>query len=459
MPPDPSLPQRKRRELMMASVPMARDPVCGMMVDPLSAAGTYEHAGTTYYFCSPRCVERFRGDPDGHLSGKYTQSMEEAPVKPGTKYICPMCPEVVSDTPAACPSCGMALEPATVVMEEEANPELADMTRRFWIGLVLALPVLVLAMAEMIPGQPLQDVLSPRSSNWLQFVLATPVVGWVGLAVLSARVGLHRQPPPQHVHPHCHGHGSGLSLQRAGNDRARPVSRCFPYPGRCRARLFRSRRRHYRPGGFGPGFGTSGAPSNHGCAQNPTRVGPEDREDRAGRQPRRGDSRWNGSTAGERLRVRPGEKIPVDGEVLEGSTSIDESMVTGEAIPVEKRAGDWVIGSTMNGTGTVLMEAKRVGQETMLAQIVKMVSEAQRSRAPIQRVADVVAGYFVPVVVLASGRHVRRVGQYRAGASSGLCLGERRGRADHCLPVCARVGDAHVDHGRHGTRRHSGRAH
>ena len=180
MQPDPSRQKPKRRELMMASVPMAQDPVCGMMVDPLSAAGTYAHAGTTYYFCSPRCVERFRADPDGYLSGKYTQSMEEAPAKPGTEYICPMCPEVVSDKPAACPSCGMALEPRTVTMEEEVNPELVDMTRRFWVGLALALPVLVLAMADMIPGQPLQAVFSPRSSNWVQFVLATPVVGWVG---------------------------------------------------------------------------------------------------------------------------------------------------------------------------------------------------------------------------------------------------------------------------------------
>ena len=133
MQPDPS-PKAKRRELMMAGVPMARDPVCGMMVDPLSAAGKYEHAGTTYYFCHPRCEERFRGDPEGYLSGKYTQSMDDAPAKPGTEYICPMCPDVVSEKPAACPSCGMALEPRTVTIEEEANPELVDMTRRFGSG-------------------------------------------------------------------------------------------------------------------------------------------------------------------------------------------------------------------------------------------------------------------------------------------------------------------------------------
>ena len=131
-------------------------------------------------------VRRFRSDPDGYLSGKYTQSMDDAPAKPGTEYICPMCPDVVSEKPAACPSCGMALEPRTVTVEEEANPELVDMTRRFWVGLALALPVMVLAMAGMIPGQPLQEVLSPRWSNWLQFVLATPVVCWVGLPFFSA---------------------------------------------------------------------------------------------------------------------------------------------------------------------------------------------------------------------------------------------------------------------------------
>ncbi len=399
MNPDPSHPKPKRRELMMASVPMAQDPVCGMTVDPLSAAGKYEHGGTTYYFCSPRCEERFRGDPDGYLSGKYAQSMDDAPAKPGTIYICPMCPTVKSDTPAACPICGMALEPATVALEESDNPELMDMTRRFRIGLVLALPVIVLAMAEMIPGQPLKDVLSPRLSNWLQLILATPVVGWVGLpffqrgwaSIVNRRLNMFT----------LIAMGTGAAYLSSALATILPGK--FPEAFRTldghvpvyfeaatviivlvalgQVLEIRARRR------------TTGAlKALLGLAPKTTWIVRNDNQEE--------EIPVERVKVGERLRIRPGEKIPVDGEVLEGATSVDESMVTGEAIPVEKRVGNWVIGGTMNGTGTVLMEAQRVGQETMLAQIVKMVSEAQRSRAPIQRVADVVAGYFVPIVVL-----------------------------------------------------------
>ena len=399
MQPDPSIQKPKRRDLMMASVPMVKDPVCGMMVDPLSAAGQYEHAGTTYYFCNPRCEERFRGDPDGYLSGRYTQSMEEAPAKPGTQYICPMCPEVVSDKPGVCPSCGMALEPATVAMDDEANPELADMTRRFWVGLALALPVLVLAMAEMIPGRPVQDVLSPQLSNWVQFALATPVIGWVGLpffqrgwaSIVNRRLNMFTLIALGTGAAYC---SSALATIMPGRfpEAFRTPAGDVPVYFEAAAVIIvlvalgqvleiRARSR------------TTGAlKALLGLAPKTARiVRADNREEEIPLERVKG---------GDRLRVRPGEKIPVDGDVLEGSTSVDESMVTGEAIPVEKRGGDWVIGGTMNGTGTVLMEARRVGQDTMLAQIVKMVSEAQRSRAPIQRVADVVAGYFVPVVVL-----------------------------------------------------------
>ena len=399
MSPDSSLPKAKRRELMMASVPPVQDPVCGMMVDPLSAAGTYDHAGTTYYFCHPRCEERFRSDPDGYLSGKYTQAMEDAPASPGTDYICPMCPDVVSETPAACPSCGMALEPRMVTVDNEANPELVDMTRRFWIGLVLVLPVLVLAMAHMIPGRPLQDVLDPRWSNWLQFVLATPVVGWVGwpffqrgwASIVTRRLNMFT----------LIAMGTGAAYLSSALATILPGQ--FPEAFRTPAgdvpvyfeaaaviivlvalgQVLELRARRRTTGALKALLGL--APKTAWIVRN------DNREE---------EIPLERVTAGQRLRIRPGEQVPVDGEVLEGLTSIDESMVTGEAIPVEKRIGDWVTGGTLNGTGTVLMEAKRVGQETMLAQIVKMVSEAQRSRAPIQRVADAVAGYFVPIVVL-----------------------------------------------------------
>ncbi len=399
MNPDPSHPKPKRRELMMASVPMVQDPVCGMTVAPLLAAGKYEYGGTTYYFCSPRCEERFCGDPDGYLSGKYKQSMDDAPAKPGTKYICPMCPTVKSDTPAACPICGMALEPATVALEEGENPELVDMTRRFRIGLVLALPVIVLAMAEMIPGQPLKDVLSPRLSNWLQLLLATPVVGWVGLpffqrgwaSVVNRRLNMFT----------LIAMGTGAAYLSSALATILPGK--FPEAFRTldghvpvyfeaatvilvlvalgQVLEIRARRRT-----------TGTLKSLLALVPQTARIVRNENQEE--------DIPLERVKVGEPLRIRPGEKVPVDGEVLAGSTSVDESMVTGEAIPVEKRIGSWVIGGTMNGTGTVLMEARRVGQETMLAQIVKMVSEAQRSRAPIQRVADVVAGYFVPIVVL-----------------------------------------------------------
>ncbi|MYA28531.1 MAG: heavy metal translocating P-type ATPase [Nitrospira sp. SB0666_bin_27] len=401
MPSDPSLPKPKRRDLMMASVPMAKDPVCGMMVDPLSAAGQYEHAGTTYYFCNLRCEERFRNDPDGYLSGKYTQSMEEAPAAPGTEYICPMCPDVVSEKPAVCPFCGMALEPRTVTMEDEANPELADMTRRFWVGLALALPVLVLAMADMIPGQPLKDILTPRWSNWLQFVLATPVVGWVGWPFFQRGWASIVNRSLNMFTLIAMGTGaaylaSALATIAPGlfPEAFRTLDGDVPVYFEAAAVIIvlvamgqvmelRARRR------------TTGAlKALLGLAPKTARIVRDDNREE--------EISLDRVNAGDRLRVRPGEKVPVDGQVLEGSTSMDESMVTGEAIPVEKGGGDWVIGGTMNGTGAVLMEAKRVGQETMLAQIVTMVNEAQRSRAPIQRVADVVAGYFVPIVVLAA---------------------------------------------------------
>ncbi len=428
-------PQRKRRELTMATVAKVMDPVCGMMVDPLSAAGKFEHAGATYYFCNPRCEERFRRDPDGYLSGKYKQGMEDVSAKPGTTYICPMCPEVESDVPAACPSCGMALEPASIQLSatkteyvcpmhpevvqdhpgdcpkcgmaleprtvtfEETNPELVDMTRRFWMGLVLALPVFILAMSDMIPGQPLKDTLSAGASNWVQFILATPVVLWVGLPFFQR--------------------GWASIVNRSLN------MFTLIAMGTGTAYLY-SAVATIMPGLFPASFRTAGGEvpvyfeasaviivlvalgqvlEIRARSQTTSAL-----KALLGLAPKRARIVWsNGKeedipiekvTVGDRLRIRPGEKVPVDGEVVEGSTSIDESMVTGEPIPVEKRKGSWVTGGTINGTGTILMEAKRVGDETMLARIVQMVSEAQRSRAPIQRVADVVAGYFVPIVVL-----------------------------------------------------------
>lgn len=433
--PNSPKPPQKRRELTMATVAKVVDPVCGMMVDPLSAAGKFDYAGTTYYFCNPRCEERFRRDPEGYLSGKYNQSMDEVLAKPGTKYICPMCPEVESDTPAACPSCGMALEPGSIELSatkteyvcpmhpevvqdhpgdcpkcgmaleprtvtlEEANPELIDMTRRFWIGLALAFPVFVLAMSEMIPGQPLKEVLSAKVSNWLQFILASPVVLWVGFPFFQRGVASVVNRSLNMFTLIAMGTGTAYSYSAVATilpslfpDSFRTAGGEVPVYFEAAAviivlvalgQVLEIRARSQT---------TSALKALLGLAPKIARIvwsnGTEE------------DIPIEKVTVGDRLRIRPGEKVPVDGEVIEGATSIDESMVTGEPIPVEKRRGSWVTGGTINGTGMVLMEAKLVGQETMLSQIVQMVSEAQRSRAPIQRVADLVAGYFVPIVVL-----------------------------------------------------------
>ena len=383
----------------MAAVPKVRDPVCGMMVDPLSAAGQYVHAGTTYYFCHPRCEKQFRGDPDGYLNGTVNPSMDEVPAEPGTKYICPMCPDVVSEKPAACPSCGMALEPDTVAVEEEVNPELVQMTRRFWIGLGLTFPVLASAASEVVFGQSLPDVVSPTAFKWLPVILVTPVVGWVGLpffqrgwaSVVNRRLNMFTLIALGTGTAYLYSVAATLvpglfprSFRTADGDvpvyfESAAVIIVLVALGQVLEIRARTR--------------TTGAlKALLGLAPKTARVVRTDKREE--------DVLLDQVRVGDRLRVRPGEKVPVDGRVVEGSTSIDESMLTGEPIPVEKQAGSRVTGGTVNGTGTVLMEAERVGRETTLARIVKMVGDAQRSRAPIQRVADVVAAWFVPVVVL-----------------------------------------------------------
>ncbi len=396
-----SPPGPARRELTMTGAPMVRDPVCGMMVDPRAAAGHCEYQGTTYSFCRPQCEERFRGDPDGYLGGRDKPSMAAAPAGPETAYICPMCPDVESGTPGACPSCGMALESRIVTVEEDANPELVDMTRRLWIGAALAFPILAPAMSDMIPGQPLNALLSVKVLNWVSFILATPVVAWVGrpffqrgwASVVNRRLNMFTLI--------AMGTGTAYLASAAATilpglfpESFRTDSGDVPVYFEAAAviivlvalgQVLEMRAR---------GQTGRALKSLLGLAPKTARiVRDEHREE---------DVPLARVAIGDRLRVRPGETVPVDGVVLSGSTSVDESMVTGEPIPVAKRTGSRVTGGTMNGTGAVLMEARRVGRDTMLAQIVTLVGEAQRSRAPIQRVADTVAGYFVPLVVLAA---------------------------------------------------------
>ncbi len=315
-----------------------------------------------------------------------------------TVYTCPMHPEVVRDEPGDCPLCGMALEPRTVTAEEAPDPELVSMTRRFWVALVLTVPLVLIAMADLIPGRPLQDAASARTLLWVQLALATPAVLWAGWPFF---VRGWRSIVTRHLNMFtliAMGTGTAYSFSA--------VAVLFPglFPDSFRGasgeldvyfeaaavitalvllgQVLELRARSK----------TSNAiRSLLNLAPKMARIVREDGEE---------DIPLDRVEPGDRLRVRPGEKIPVDGVVVEGASSVDESMVTGESIPVDKSPGDWVTGATVNGTGGLIMRAERVGAATLLSQIVRMVGEAQRSRAPIQRLADIVAGYFVPAVVL-----------------------------------------------------------
>ncbi|HJU91867.1 MAG TPA: heavy metal translocating P-type ATPase [Pyrinomonadaceae bacterium] len=380
----------------------ALDPVCGMTVDPDRAAGSFEYKGQTYYFCSTHCLHRFRENPESFLNKTAPQPIgitrQPKPV-PGQKYTCPMHPEIIRDAPGSCPICGMALEPLTVSLEDEKNPELIDMTRRFWVAVVLAIPVFVLGMSDLIPGQPLQRLISLRTLAWVQLVLATPVVLWAGWpffvrawqSIVNRSLNMFTLI------------GLGVAVAYIFSVVAVLLPGIFPP----------SFRDHH---GNVPVYFEAAAVittlvllgqvlelrarSQTGLAirallglspKTARRINPDGNEE---------DVPLGHVHVGDRLRVRPGEKIPVDGVVLEGSSSVDESMISGEPIPVEKGSGDRVVGGTVNGRGAFVMRAERVGSETLLAQIVQMVSEAQRSRAQIQRLADVVSGYFVPAVVV-----------------------------------------------------------
>jgi Cu+-exporting ATPase len=424
-------------------IPKAIDPVCGMEVDIAAPAATLLHEGTTYNFCSTHCLEKFKASP-GSFTGAGKTKPEHAntlaseialknnlftcPMHPEiqqegpgpcpkcgmalepliapapadrVEYTCPMHPEIVQDTPGPCPKCGMALEPRTVPVEEGKNPELVDMSRRFYLSLVLTIPEFIIAMGHMLPGHPLEALASPRTYGWIELLLASPVVLWAGWPFFV-----------RGWHSLVHRSLNMFTLISLG------VFVAYSYS--IVATLF--------PGLFPPSFrGVDGevavyfeaaaaiitlvllgqvlelkARSQTGAAikallglapKNARLIRDDGTEE---------DVPLGQVQPGDRLRVHPGEKVPVDGTVIEGNSSVDESMISGEAIPVEKESGSKVIGATVNGTGSLIMRAEKVGSETVLAQIVKMVSEAQRSRAPIQKMADVVAGWFVPAVMLSA---------------------------------------------------------
>lgn len=417
----------------------AIDPVCGMTVNPQKAAASVEHAGTMYFFCSRSCATKFQADPAKHLSPRNPSARSASPETPedAVEYVCPMDPEVHQTGPGSCPKCGMALEPATITVPatrtdftcpmhpqisrpepgncpicgmtleprettaEEVNPELVDMTRRFWISVALAVPLLVLMVSDLLPSMPLQHLLPAQTWAWVEFALATPVVLWCGwpFFVRGWRSVVNRSLNmftlialgtgaaylysvivtflPQLFPPSFQAEGGGIALYYE----PAVVIIALVLLGQVMELRARSQT-------------GSAIRALLGLAPKTAR--------RLDEQGGEADVQLDQVQVGNRLRVRPGEKIPVDGLVLEGHSSVDESMVSGEPIPVEKDVNAKVTGGTVNGTGGFVMRAERVGADTLLSQIVKMVSQAQRSRAPIQRLADRVASYFVPAVILAA---------------------------------------------------------
>lgn len=444
------------------NVKVVKDPVCGMDVDPARASGSFNYNGQTYYFCNPHCLEKFRADPQKYLAphprdaGHRTDgphrmvTITAGPARPAaappsapptsaeqfftcpmdpevreptpgtcpkcgmalepmagagtalkTEYVCPMHPEVVREEPGVCPICGMALEPRASTAVEAANPELVSMTRRFWASLALTVPVLFLGMSDLLPGQPVRQTLSARALAFVEFALATPVVLWGGwpffvrgwMSIVNRRLNMFTLIAT--------GTGTAYLYSLAATLAPGIFPESFRGPGGEVAVYFEAasaivtlvllgqvlelRARSQTSSAIRALLGlapkTARVLRNDGTEENVPleRVKPGD---------------W--------IRVRPGEKIPVDGVVLEGKSSVDESMMTGEPMPVEKMPNERVIAGTINGKGSFVFRAERVGSDTLLAQIVRLVGEAQRSRAPIQRLADSVSSYFVPTVVLSA---------------------------------------------------------
>ena len=380
------------------------DPVCGMKVDTRTAKHRYELAGTPYYFCSARCLDTFKADPDRYLNPQGHDPAVTAPAMgalpeaaEGTIWTCPMHPEIRRDGPGTCPICGMALEPLEPSLEEEANPELIDMNRRFWISAALSLPLVVLAMGSELFGWHL---LPMRVSVWLQLALATPVVLWGGWPFFE-RLWASLKTRNLNMFTLI---GLGVGVAYGYSLVASLAPQIFPETLRTMDGLVPV---YFEAAAVITTLVLLGqvlelrARSATGKAIRAL-LGLAPKTARRVKDGTEEDIPLTDVHVGDLLRVRPGEKVPVDGEVVEGRSSVDESMITGEPVPVEKTAGDTITGATVNGTGSLLMRATRVGKDTMLSQIVRMVAAAQRSRAPIQKLADKVSGWFVPSVVLVS---------------------------------------------------------
>jgi Cu+-exporting ATPase len=383
----------------------AIDPVCGMTVDPVSArGGSFEYQGKSYYFCNPRCREKFAAEPARYLApppappspAAFTAAPANAAA--AVYYVCPMDPEIRQLGPGVCPKCGMALEPELPAPTDEQNPELADMLRRFWISAALTLPTVVLAMSDMLPGQPLRGLVSPSASVWLELALSAPVVLWGGFPFIERGWASLRNRHLNMFTLIALGTLAAFGFSLVGTFLPWLLPHGLSHAGKVPV--------YYEAAAvivtlvlLGQVLELRARSATSSAIVALLALAPK-----TARQVRADGSEIDVPlervTVGDLLRVRPGEKIPVDGTVQSGTSSIDESTLTGEPMPVLKAPGSAVTAGTQNQNGTFLLRAERVGQATLLAQIVALVSEAQRSRAPIQRLADVVSAWFVPLVVL-----------------------------------------------------------
>jgi len=389
----------RKREDAVAEGPYV-DPVCKMLVTPETAATIFEYKGKTYYFCMPGCRDKFAADPEKYLSvpPAVAGGLGQASATSDIEYTCPMHPEIVQLGPGSCPICGMALEPKEITLDGAPDPEYLDMKRRFWISAILTAPVFLLAMGEMLSS--FHSIVSPAVSIWIQFALATPVVLWGGWPFFQRAVASIKNANPNMFTLIAIGTGAAylLSVVALFAPQLFPTAMRDPHSGLVPG-YFESAAVITTLVLLGQVLELRARSQTSSAIKELLRLAPETATviHAAGTEE---VVHLRHVQVGQTLRVKANEKVPTDGEIVEGDTSIDESMVTGEAMPVEKHAGDNVIGGTINGNRSFTMRATRVGSETLLAQIVKMVGEAQRSRAPIQRLADVVSAYFVPAVIV-----------------------------------------------------------
>ncbi len=423
----------------------AKDPICGMDVDRATARHFLKHEGEKFYFCSTGCKAKFEANPTAYLNG---DRPTPTPMPKGTLYTCPMHPEVVSDHPGDCPKCGMALEPMGVPAADEGpNPELVDFVRRLWVSAALSLPLLILAMGPMF-GLTLRDRIGEPAATWMSIVLATPVVLWaavpffrrawnsfvnrspnmwtlIGLGVGTAYLySLVATLAPGIFPMSFRGHGETVPVYFE----AASVIVALVFVGQVLELKARER------------TGSAIRALLDLAPKTARRIGTDGSET---------DVPIDHIQAGDRLRVRPGERVPVDGSVVDGQSTIDESMITGEPLPVEKTEGDALTGGTINKNGTLIMIAEKVGAETTLSRIVELVAKAQRSRAPIQTMVDRVSAVFVPAVVAVAAIAFAVWAFGRAGTKAGTCAARRCRCPDYRLPLRIGACDADVDHDRH----------